>query len=96
MPKRRDPTPAYGALITLIAEMRPDWDLDQITAEIIGCPWSEHLAIAAIQATREDDDRLRVADAILRIPTHRIPVTREQHDAYLSYARSRLRRKDTQ
>ncbi|MEU6712904.1 hypothetical protein ABZ897_15600 [Nonomuraea sp. NPDC046802] len=87
--------PAYGELIALIAAMRPDWDIDQITAEILGCPWSEHLVMAAVRATREDDDKLRVADELIKTPSQRVAVTQAQHDAYTSYARRLLNRQAT-
>ncbi|MFI6634322.1 hypothetical protein ACIBI7_36035 [Nonomuraea fuscirosea] len=89
VPERR---PAYGELIALIAAMRPDWDIDQTAAEILGCPWSERLVIAAVQATREDDDRLRVADEIIKVASQRVSVTQAQHDAYVGYARRTLNR----
>ncbi|MEU4513251.1 hypothetical protein AB0G05_27455 [Nonomuraea wenchangensis] len=87
--------PAYGELIALVAAMRPDWDIDQIAAEILGCPWSEHLVIAAVRATREDDDKLRVADEIIKIASQRVPVTQAQHDAYVNHARRTLNRQAT-
>ncbi|WP_433513697.1 hypothetical protein ACQP2T_60805 [Nonomuraea sp. CA-143628] len=85
--------PAYVGLITLIAEMRPDWDIDQITAELIGCPWSEHLILAAVRATRPDDEtKLRVADDVIKVKSQAIAVTQEQLDAYANSVRRRLQR----
>ncbi|MEU4703340.1 hypothetical protein [Nonomuraea dietziae] len=85
--------PASRELVALIAQMRPDWAIEQITAEILGLPWSEHLAITAIHATRDDDeDQLRIAHAILLPPAKRLPVTQEQLDAYVSYTRKQLGR----
>ncbi|TMR92407.1 hypothetical protein [Nonomuraea basaltis] len=88
--------PAYIGLIALIAEMRPDWDIDQITAELLGCPWSEQLILAAVRATRPDDeDKLRVADEIIKVASQRVPVTQAQLDAYTDYASRRLNRAET-
>ncbi|MFI6900381.1 hypothetical protein ACIBKY_03915 [Nonomuraea sp. NPDC050394] len=90
--QREQRQPAFVGLIALIAEMRPDWRIEQITAELIGCPWSEHLVLAALRATREDDDRLRVADEVIKVASQRVAVTQAQHDAYTRRARSLLNR----
>lgn len=42
--RRVTPQPAMTQLMALIAAMRPDWEDDQITAELAGHPWSLHLA----------------------------------------------------
>ncbi|SDH68133.1 hypothetical protein SAMN05421505_12059 [Sinosporangium album] len=88
--------PAYAGLIALIAQMRPDWDADQITDEIVGCPWNEQLIFTAVRATREDDDRLRgVADALIKTPSQRVPVTDTQRSAYADHVRRLLARNRT-
>ncbi|MEU8378297.1 hypothetical protein [Streptosporangium sp. NPDC048865] len=96
MPRRADrrvtfkPEPALRELMVLIAAMRPDWDADQIVAELAGCPWSLHLAVEAVRATATDDDRLRVAHAFIVTPSHRVPATAEQLAAYTDYMRRHL------
>lgn len=84
--------PAYGELIALIAAMRKDWDIDQIAAEVLGCPWSEQLILAAVRATREDDDQLRVADDVIKVASQRREVTDAQLRSYADHARRRLSR----
>ncbi|MER6830820.1 hypothetical protein ABT352_32840 [Streptosporangium sp. NPDC000563] len=96
MPRRADrdrrvtPQPAMRELMALVAAMRPDWDPEQIIAELAGCPWSLRLAVEAVRATATDDDRLRVANAFVFTPSHRVSATAEQLAAYTDYIRRHL------
>uniref|UniRef100_UPI003F49A7A9 hypothetical protein n=1 Tax=Streptosporangium sp. CA-235898 TaxID=3240073 RepID=UPI003F49A7A9 len=88
--RRVTPETARAELMALIAAMRPDWNPEQIVAELAGCPWSLHLAVEAIRATGEDDDRLNVAHAFVRTSSERVPVMPEQLAAYAAYVRRTL------
>lgn len=80
--------PAYGPLAALLAEMRPDWNLDQVLTELVGCPWSPRLVLEALLAARDDPtDRLRVRDAIIKTRSQQQRLTPEQYAAYHAHAR---------
>ncbi|WP_433235423.1 hypothetical protein ACQPYK_25315 [Streptosporangium sp. CA-135522] len=88
--------PAYGPLAALLAEMRPDWDLDQVIRELIGCPWSHRLVVESVLAARDEQgSRLHVRDAIVKIPSQAQPATPEQVAAYRAHAQRILDRRHT-
>lgn len=79
--------PAYGALAALLAEMRDDWDLDQILGELVACPWSTKLIVQAVLAARDDDrHQLHVQAAVIRIPSEKQRMPEEQRKAYRDHA----------
>ncbi len=82
---------AYGPLAALLTAMRPDWDLDQVLAELVGCPWSPRLVLEALLAARDDPGgRLRVRDAVIKIRSQTQQLTPEQYAAYRAHAERAL------
>lgn len=88
--------PAYGPLAALLTEMRPDWDLDQVLGELVGCPWSPRLVLESLLAARDDpDDQLRVRDAVVPLRSQQQHLTPEQYDAYRNHAKRVIGRRPT-
>lgn len=90
--------PALAELAALLVQMRPDWNLEQVTAELIaaetGSGWSVRLAVEAVRATEYDDDRLRLPGFRAYGRTGSEPVTPQQQAAYADYARRQLARRN--
>ncbi|PRX66139.1 hypothetical protein B0I32_106275 [Nonomuraea fuscirosea] len=87
---------AYGPLAALLTEMRADWDLDQVLAELVGCPWNAHLVLQALLAARDDtSSRLRVRDAVIKIRSQTQQLTPEQYAAHRAHAERALGRPAT-
>ncbi|MDP9843294.1 hypothetical protein [Streptosporangium lutulentum] len=78
---------AYGALAALLVEMREDWDIDQVLRELVGCPWSHRLVVESVLAARDEDGpRLRVRDAIVKLPSQAQRMPPEQLAAWRDHA----------
>lgn len=88
--------PALPELAALLAAMRPDWDAEQVLAELIaaetGSGWSVHLAVEALRATKYDEPRLRLPGLRAYGRPGGQPATPEQRAAIAAYARRRLAR----
>ncbi|GAA4209170.1 hypothetical protein GCM10022252_75290 [Streptosporangium oxazolinicum] len=88
-----DVVPAYSALIALVAGARADMDVDQVTAEIVSCPWSKTLVLEAARAIWEEPlPRLNIASNVVPVASHRVPVTDVQKAAYADHARKLMAR----
>lgn len=84
---------AYGSLAALLAEMREDWDIDQVLRELVSCPWSHRLVVESVLAARDEEGtRLRVRDAIVRVPSQAQRMPPEQVAAYRAHAQRILDR----